>query len=206
MPALDTGVDFVGGADALAAEVNARFDAIETWANTTKLDSANIQTNAIIESLIADGAVSLDKLSASLQAQISIDAVRDYAEVLTEETTNSTSWADLATVGPSVTLTAPSGGLLVVAASALIKGSGFPEPGYVGVHVTTDRAISGSVEFGETIFQSDDISSYTSLPLTGVMAIPVTAGSRTIALKYRSPGGDIAVKDRKLFAMMFGGF
>lgn len=62
MPLLNTGPDFVGGTDALAAEVNARFDAIETWANVTKLDGANLQDNIITNAKMADDSVGAAEL------------------------------------------------------------------------------------------------------------------------------------------------
>lgn len=57
MPPLNSGPDFVGGTDANAADVNARFDAIETWANVTKLDGANLQDNIITNAKMADDSV-----------------------------------------------------------------------------------------------------------------------------------------------------
>jgi hypothetical protein len=72
MPALNTGADFVSDTDALASEVNARFDAIETWANVTLLDGTNIANDAIDTQHIADDAVGQAQLADNSVGQAKI--------------------------------------------------------------------------------------------------------------------------------------
>ena len=138
---------------------------------------------------------------------------RDSATVATEESTASTTWADLTTPGPSVTLTIPSNGLVLVAVTAqlLITGG---VVAHIGVHAATDYSLandtedatSGSVGTGEILI-STSRSTYNTNAFHALTILPATAGSRTYTMKYKSSGaGTLTAQNRKLWVVALGGF
>ncbi|MHC4224553.1 MAG: hypothetical protein ACYSUN_11230 [Planctomycetota bacterium] len=156
---------------------------------------------------------------------MSIDAGstrRDKATVATEETTTSTTWADLATTTDTVTLTVPSNSMVIVGVQFEAKVSSVADPpgGYVwvGVYEATDYAISGAPERSEGLGNFGSIStaylpgafgattSYTTLPFTALTLLPATAGSRTYKMKYATSAGTATFKNRTIWAVALGGF
>jgi hypothetical protein len=143
---------------------------------------------------------------------------RDYATVATAETTASTTWADLATPGPSVTITVPSNSLVLIGIEVAMLNS-TSDNNFVGVYEATDFPISGAPDLSETTGDSGITTSpqgpglvatvttsYTTLPFSKIAMIPATAGSRTYTLKYAVIGGTATFKDRKIWALALGGF
>ena len=142
---------------------------------------------------------------------------RDYAAVATEETTTSTSWADLTTTTDTVTITVPSNSLVVIGIEVASYNSNATNQNFVGVYEATDFAISGvpdrSEYRGSETFEGQGPgmaftvnTSYTTLPYSGLFMIPSTAGSRTYKLKYATGGGTATFKNRKIWALALGGF
>src|SRR6185369_8474700 len=74
MPTLTYPYSFVAGDTPIAARLQGDLDAIKTLLNSTKLDAANIQLLAIVTGLIADGAVTADKLSAAVRDATGINS------------------------------------------------------------------------------------------------------------------------------------
>lgn len=155
-------------------------------------------------------------------AGVSIDSGstrRDYATVATAETTASTSWTDLATPGPSVTITVPSNALVLIGIEvASLNDAG--SLNQVGVYESTDFAITGVADRSETTgysgtsFQSPQgpgftatvTTTYTDPPFSKIAMIPATAGSRTYTLKYATKTGTATFKNRKIWALALGFF
>ena len=138
---------------------------------------------------------------------------RDSATVATEESTASTTWADLTTPGPSVTLTIPSNGLVLVAVTAQLLITGGSNA-HIGVHAATDYSLandtedatSGSVGTGEILI-STSRSTYNTNAFHALTILPATAGSRTYTMKYKSSGaGTLTAQNRKLWVVALGGF
>ena len=134
---------------------------------------------------------------------------RDYAEVLTEETTATTTWTDLASAGPSVTITVPSNMLVLIGISIELKNSA--GNAYVGVYEGTDRAISGapsSTEYmpGGPGYAQTTTATYQDNPYMLMAPITATAGSRTYTLKYCVSASTGTFKNRAIWAMALGGF
>jgi len=108
------------------------------------------------------------------------------SQVGTSEGTTSTTYTDLATVGPSVTMTTGTSVLVIFTAGAA-KPGGSANTSLVSV------AVSGAT----TVAATDGNSGSASPPAAGfVFAIPgmvvltgLTAGSNTFTLKYRLDGG-----------------
>lgn len=106
------------------------------------------------------------------------------AGVATAQTTTSTSYTDLATVGPAITKT--TGTLVLVAITAGLANSSATQQTLVGIAITGATTVSPS-DSTAMIFRSgatpnDMAASYIAL-------FTVNAGSNTFTLKYRVSGG-----------------
>lgn len=65
MPSLTTTRNYADSTTLTQAQLDAAFNSIETWANTTKLDSSNLQTGAVTNTNLAANAVSQSNIAAS---------------------------------------------------------------------------------------------------------------------------------------------
>lgn len=117
------------------------------------------------------------------------------ASVDTSQTLTSTSYANLATAGPSVTLTTGTS-VLVVLAAQVIKTTDYN-------NMWMSFAVSGASTLAASDARSCTISNVTPNALMSIFTvIPVTgltAGSNTFTTKYRCDGGTIwSVSNRRL--------
>lgn len=111
----------------------------------------------------------------------------DSAQITTSQSTSSTSYTDLATAGPSVTLTTGTSAIVLF-------GARYNDDGNLGNDGYISYAVSGST----TIAASDNYSCFGHQGFGGEMNVPLnyqhkvtglTAGSNTFTLKYRKSGG-----------------
>lgn len=159
------------------------------------------------------GSVEASSLDDDLAKSVGIDngsvSGRDYDFVATSQGTTSSSYTDLATAGPSITLDVPTDGFVLLYAEASITG---PSTGssIVGIYEATDfpssqlvllqlagasgtrKTVPGSISGTDTV--------------GGFITLPATAGSRTYTLKYaRYLGtGTATFASRKLWGMVGG--
>jgi hypothetical protein len=137
---------------------------------------------------------------------------RGYAQVNTLESTSAgAGGADLATVGPSVTLTVPTNGLVAVFAAVDIDGSGSASG--ADIYLLEDGA---AIDLSVPIIHTDTSSTqtwYTSVDVTapagscgtnsrvvaGWLTFPASAGSHTYKLRYATNGGSSSFSDRRLW-------
>ncbi len=109
----------------------------------------------------------------------------DGATVSTTQTTNSSSYVDLATVGPSVTLTTGANVVVQVACGAANNnGSGFN--GFVSVAVSGATTVAASDNFCASVSGTGagfGVTDVANIALTGL-----TPGVNTFTLKYRVNG------------------
>jgi hypothetical protein len=133
--------------------------------------------------------------------------VRSYAEVNTSQSRNNVTFGDLATAGPSVTITVPTNALVAVFVSMSIT------PG-VGVTGIVDLFEDGA-DLGSVLSASSSPGTYTTAPGTistgdagtgpniradaGWITFPAAVGSRTYALKYATTGGSADFATRRLW-------
>lgn len=105
----------------------------------------------------------------------------DSAQVLTYQTTTSTTYTDLATVGPSVTLT--TGTKVVVAVTC------YTDPSGAGASASMGFSISGATTFAATDNYAAGRVGLSASGWAGVISwvgiITVTAGSNTFTAKYK---------------------
>lgn len=104
MPALTITKSYSDGAILTEAQLDAAKSSIETWANTTKLDSENIQPAAIGTSLIASSAVTTAKIAAGAVTKAKLAALgQQVSSSVASVSTSSTSLTDA--TGLTVTIT-----------------------------------------------------------------------------------------------------
>jgi hypothetical protein len=65
MPTLTITKNYADGQDLTEAHLDTAFESVETFLNTTKLGSDNLQSSAVIEGTITNGAVTEGKLASS---------------------------------------------------------------------------------------------------------------------------------------------
>lgn len=115
------------------------------------------------------------------------------AKVVTSETSTATSFSDLATVGPTVTVTTGTRALVLISANIENAANLFASVG-VAISGATTRAAS----FDECL-QHNIVSSNHLLQATRtVVAEGLTAGSNTFTLKYYVSGGTGTFRRREL--------
>lgn len=207
--------------DAIIDQVNGNLDSDNLASNavtTAKITDANVTTaklaaSAVTTAKIADANVTTAKIA---DANVTgaklfggITAV-EYAEVLTEETTASTSATDLTTAGPSVTVTVPTNGLVAVMAEAEMKNSD-PDESRVLLHEATDLSTAGQiiVNVSSTFavgWTGGGSGGTGALQLAGFNTFPASAGTLTYKLQYSVNAGTGTFKNRKLWVAVIGGF
>jgi hypothetical protein len=125
----------------------------------------------------------------------------DTNAVATTQTTTSTSYTDLATAGPSVTVTTGTKALVIVGA--------FSYNSAVGNSSFMSAAVSGA----STVAASDDIC-FSYAPATSntdisrasraILLTGLTAGSNTFTAKYRASGGTASFGNRTITVIDMG--
>lgn len=135
-----------------------------------------------------------------------VGSTTQYAEVLTEESTTSTSPTDLGTPGPKVTVTVPASGLVSVYASARGKPTGAGSPQAL-VSIGTSAGLSHSIF---AFFNTGQFTVRNTVPGSdsgnaiqspgGWVVLELPPGQQTISLYYRVFNGVSAAFDsRKLW-------
>ena len=120
------------------------------------------------------------------------------ASVLTSQTTTSTSYTDLATAGPSVTLTTGTEAIVTISA---ILGQGVDSGAtfHAGVAVSGASTIAASDSYSlflngdDFTSSSGNVSLSTTFKLTGL-----TAGSNTFTMKYKCSTGTARFENRHI--------
>jgi len=130
-----------------------------------------------------DGAVTADKLGLGGQS----------ADVVTGQSTTSTSFTNLTTSGPAVTVTVPTSGKVLLSFTARLRNSDVNGGAAVGVNVTGANTIApeDDVYNISSTASADNTGSFTK-QLTGL-----TPGSTTFTLQYRRQGGTTATFARR---------
>lgn len=111
----------------------------------------------------------------------------DTATVNTQQGTSSTSYADLATVGPAVTIDVPASGAVRLSFSAEVENNTATQRTYIGFAISGATTTAAADATGAVMRQDtsgDPITIGRSLILEGL-----TPGSTTFTMKYRVGGG-----------------
>lgn len=129
---------------------------------------------------------------------------RAFAQVATSESTSGTSFADLATVGPEVSLEVPADSLVAVFAQVTIAPG--VQTGTVGLYEATDIAASAAIMAGSAgthtrrTVPGSAVGVESSAGIGGALVFAATAGTRTYRLRYKVGAGSVSFSARKLWA------
>ena len=141
---------------------------------------------------MADTPLAGDKVTADLLNGAISDVLADFfgtQNVSTSQTTTSTSYADLATVGPTATVV--SKGTVAVVLWADVQST------------TSGSAASSPAVSGATTTAASDtwgaIASDSTRTTVGWAVFTITPGSNTYTIKYRVTGGTGTFRDRRMF-------
>jgi hypothetical protein len=139
----------------------------------------------------------------ALQLNDSFDAVNlakyiSGAKIDTVQTTTSSSFTDLATAGPSVTVTTGTKALVII-------GCGLYN-GTVGAKAVMGFAISGATTTAASdafVFNFQNPGGATNIVSTAASAfvVTVTAGSNTFTAKYKSSSGTSTFENRSIIVI-----
>lgn len=124
------------------------------------------------------------------------ERVPSAALVATSQTTTSTSYTDLTTSGPAVTVTTGARALVLTYASIL--NSVATNNTYMSHAVSGASSVSASDQFAIRSDESLDMSLETAMLHTGL-----TAGSNTFTAKYRVTAGTGTFYDRRIIVFPF---
>lgn len=183
----------------------------------TALSQILAQLNGGLDSTnIADGSIQPADIASTLADLLGITAGgvtrRGFAQVSTLETTTSASDVDLATLGPSVTVTVPANGLVLVHAEVDIKNSVSVANGAFVTLVEDGVTIGSVLHWTGAAFQTirttpgtTDIGTSGHRALGGWLVFPAASGARTYKLRYAADSGTTATfQNRKMWVWAVG--
>jgi hypothetical protein len=129
----------------------------------------------------------------------SASPITETATVNTEQDTSSTSYANLATAGPAVTITTGTKALVIIT-TKIKNGNG--EPAFMSFAVsgatTTAASDTNAIELNNSVASAN-------YRWSAATSVTLTAGSNTFTAKYRSQSGAAATfSNRQIFVMNLG--
>lgn len=118
--------------------------------------------------------------------------------VLTSETTTSTTFTNLATVGPTVTVETGPYALVLIHAQVENSGAG---SSYAGVEVTGATSYAAALNRAVNVFNSANtrVGAGTAMLFHGGLVL--TPGTNTFTMKYRVSSGTGTFADRRIIVM-----
>jgi len=120
------------------------------------------------------------------------------ASVLTAENTSSTTYANLATAGPSVTLNTGTE-VLITISSILGQGADAGQTIHAGVEVSGASTVSASNNYSLFLNGDDFVSSSGNVSLSTTFKLSgLTAGSNTFTMKYRCSSSSARFENRHI--------
>jgi hypothetical protein len=151
--------------------------------------TGEVVTAATMNTYIKDNLIDLDRRATLVKA-----------EVGTNQSTTSTSYTDLTTVGPAVTVS--TGALCLVGVIATQSNSGVAGETYMGFAISGATTVAASDEFA-TRWTSSTANAWGRL--AGVFAVAsLTPGSNTFTAKYKVNAGTGSYIGRRIFAVPLG--
>ena len=118
--------------------------------------------------------------------------VASTAKVATSETTGSGSFADLATPGPSVTVTVPASGKVKVTVAARMQSTGAYQD-YIGVDISGANTVAAATILVDTPPSGQSVEYSRTTVLTGL-----STGSTTFKMQYATSAGTATFLNREL--------
>lgn len=155
---------------------------------------ARSSSGNLVAKTITDFGLSLidDADAATALLTLGVTSAKAFnATVLAGETTSSSSYTDLATPGPAVTVTTGTKALVTVATYVVLAGG--TGPGYMGCVVSGASTVAASDAQGVGFSSANSATGSRTFLLTGL-----TAGSNTFTAKYRSNSGAVGFAGREI--------
>jgi hypothetical protein len=193
--AIDSTVFTNAGAAVAKATVDAKGDLIAGTADNTV---GRLAVGANGTTLVADSGETTGLKWATPAATIPANS---YATVLTSEVTSSTSYTNLTTAGPAVTVTTGTKALVIVTANLRNDAvAGTVLRAFMGYEVTGATSVSPSDNYA---LASSPINGATDSPIQTSLAsvVTLTAGSNTFTAKYKSSSGVSTFTSRTIFVI-----
>lgn len=170
----------------MTAVANSAFTAAQfnTHVRDNFNETAPAKATAAGRIIVTTGANSIDERAVS------------RAVIGTAESTTSTSYTDLTTVGPSLTLT--TGANVMIFWTATVQHSVANEAAYMSFDISgaTTNAASDTWALAER-----QATTGVGVKRAGVYFFPVTAGSNTFTAKYRTGSGTATFTNRQIFVI-----
>lgn len=148
-------------------------------------DNKLATNNSVVTSNITNGAVTVDKLAAGAGGQF----------IFTDQSTTSTSFTDLATVGPAATVTIGANGLALVIWAAGIYTAAAQK--YAGVAVSGANTVAAS----DNEALRNDSASFVGIQERSQLFTGLTPGSTTFTMKYRTASGTANFFSRRIIVI-----
>jgi hypothetical protein len=120
----------------------------------------------------------------------------DGATVSTAQSTTSTSYTDLTTTGPSVTLTTGSSVIISIGASLVKTSAGSGNTGFIAVAVSGATTVAAAD--GNGAYDACETSAFGTTIARRFKLSGLNSGSNTFTLKYRCDGGTWEFKNRDI--------
>jgi hypothetical protein len=175
-----------------ASRLNVTNSGIPVFADGTARDAAFGGTG---EKTLAEGQYCYLENANTLQVyngSVWVTLKPDGAKVITDQSTTSTSFTDLATVGPSVTIDTGTSAIVTMSTFAY-NSLGAGNTAMIGVAVSGATTIAANTEYARTTFWSANASVY----MGGTFLVTgLTAGSNTFTIKYKTDGSTIFFGNR----------
>ena len=172
-----------------------------SWTTFPTLTDSQVLTGAHMQ-LVRDNLAETAPAKASAAGQIFVVTganaiaarVPTNAIVATNQPTTSTSYVNLATVGPSVTVT--TGARAIVMPGSAVSNTGAGQVSYASYDVSSATTIAAD-DARALVFESSGISQ--AVKATAVyMETALTPGSNVFTMKYRCSGGTSSFSSRHL--------
>ena len=114
---------------------------------------------------------------------------------MTAETTTSSTYTDLATVGPAVTVVVPASGMVLISVTAgMVSSNG--NAGYMGFVVSGANTSAATDPLALNLQGNQFVKASATFLLTGL-----TPGSTTFTAQYRTTGGTETIHNRYIWAI-----
>lgn len=158
---------------------------IENLAAGDYVELCLYQNTTSARSLPADRTVTFLALERIAGGVVEDEAVTQYDQIVTSQTTTSTSFTDLTSIGPSVMVTVGSSGILDVDIGCFTASSGGAD-GFMGFVLSgaNTRAVNGTTDILRLAAGSGGQNASRTVRLTGL-----TPGSTTVTAKYATSNG-----------------
>jgi len=141
----------------------------------------------------------------SAGSYFAVDGLNSIAErtpttdgILTSETTTSTTFANLATVGPSVTVDTGPYALVLIHCQVENSGAG---SAYAGVEVSGATSYAAALNRAVNVFNSANTRIGASTAMLFHGGLTLTPGTNTFTMKYRVSSGTGTFADRRIIVM-----